>query len=84
MERCKEEYIGEEGYLVKEQINIYRQHIGTPQYQQLAAEEHLRTCRVGTFHMFPFFNILQEKKSLKKSCEDYFTEKSKPLLNKNT
>ena len=39
MERCKEEYIGEEGYLVKEQINIYRQHIGTPQYQQLAAEE---------------------------------------------
>ena len=35
---CKEEYIGETGCLVKERINIYRQHIRHPQYQQLAAE----------------------------------------------
>ena len=41
---CKEDYIGETGCLVKERINIYRQHIRQPQYQQLAVEEHLRTC----------------------------------------
>ena len=29
---CKENYIGETGCLVKEQINIYRQHIRQPQY----------------------------------------------------
>ena len=30
---CKEEYIGETGFLVKERINIYRQHIRQWQYQ---------------------------------------------------
>ena len=34
--------------------------------------------------MFPFFKILQENKLLRKSYEDYFIEKFKPLLNKNT
>ena len=69
---CKEEYIGETGCLVKERINIYRQHIRQPQYQQLAVEEHLRTCGYGKFHSFPFFEIIQENKSLRKSYEDYF------------
>ena len=81
---CKEEYIGETGCLVKERVNIYRQHIRQPQYQQLAVEEHLRTCGDGKFHMFPFFKILQENKSLRKSYEDYFIDKYKPLLNKKT
>ena len=52
------------------------------QYQQLAVEEYLRTCGDGKFHMFPFFKIIQENKSLRKSYEDYFTDKFKPLLNK--
>ena len=51
---CKEEYIGEAGCLVKEWINIYRQHIRQPQYQQLTVEEHLGTCGEGKFHMFAF------------------------------
>ena len=34
--------------------------------------------------MLPFFKILQEKKSLRRFCEDYFIEKFKTLLNKNT
>ena len=55
----KEEYIRETGCLVKEQINIYRQHRRQPQYQQLAAEEHLRTCEDGKFHMFPLFKIIE-------------------------
>ena len=63
----KEEYIVETGCLGKEQINIYRKHIRQPQYQQLAVEKHLRTRRDGKFHMFPFFKILQENKSLRKS-----------------
>ena len=81
---CKEEYIAEMGCLMKERINIDRQHIRQPQYQQLAVEEHLRTCGDGKFHMFPFFKILQETKSLRKSYEDYFIDKFKPLLNKKT
>ena len=80
----KEEYIRETGCLVKERINIYRQHRRQPQYQQLAAEEHLRTCEDGKFHMFPFFKIIEENKSLRKSYEDCFIDKFKPLLNKKT
>ena len=57
---CKEEYTGETACLVKERINIYRQHIWQPHYQQLAVEEHLRACGDGKFHMFPFFKIAQE------------------------
>ena len=64
---CKEEYIGETGCLEKRRINIYRQHIIQLQYQQLAVEEHLRTCGGRKFHMFPFLKILQENKSLRKS-----------------
>ena len=47
------EYIGETSCLVKEQINIHRQHRRQPSYQQLAVEEHLPTCGDGRFHMFP-------------------------------
>ena len=54
---CKEKYIGETDCLVKEQINIYRQHIRQLQYQQMAVEEHLRTCGDGKIHMLPFFRI---------------------------
>ena len=72
---CKEKYIEETGGLVKEQINIYSQHIRQPQFQQLAVEEHLRTCGDRKFHMFPFFKIIQENKSLRKSYEDYFIDK---------
>ena len=81
---CKETFIGETGCLVKERINIYRQHIRQPQYEQLAVEEHLRTCREGKFHMFLFFKIIQENKSLRKSYENYFIAKFKPLLNRKT
>ena len=81
---CKEKYVGEMNCLMKERINIYRQHIRQPQYQQLAVKEHLRTCGDGKFHMFSFFKIIQENKSLRKSSEDYFIDKFKPLLNKKT
>ena len=65
------------GCLVKEQINIYRQHIRQLQYQQLAVEEHLHTCGDKEFHMFPFFKTVQENKSIGKSYEDYFIDKFK-------
>ena len=78
---AKEEYIGETSCLVKEQINIDRQHIRQPQYQQLLVEEHLRTVQTESL-MFFCFKILQENKSLKKFDEDYFIDKLKLLLNK--
>ena len=83
-EGWKEEYIGETGCVVKAWINVCRQHIRQPQYQQLAVEEHLRACEDGKFYMFLFFKIIQENKSLRKSYEDYFIDKFKPLLNKKT
>ena len=49
---CKEEYIGETGCLVKEQINIYRQRIRQSQYQQLAVEKHLRICGDKVSYVF--------------------------------
>ena len=52
----KQEYIGETGYLVKERINIYRQHIRQLQYQQLAVEEYLRTCGEGIIQYSILFN----------------------------
>ena len=52
---------------VNERLNFYRQQIRQLQYQQLAVEEHLRTCGDGKFHMFPFFKNLQENKPLRKS-----------------
>ena len=81
---CKEEYKRETGCLVKERINIYRQNIRQPQYQQLAVEEHLHTCGETESFMFPFFKILQENKSLRNSYEDSLIDKFKPLLNKKT
>ena len=83
-ERCKEEYIGETGCLVKERTNIYRQHIRQPQYQQLAVQKYLRTCGDGKFHIFLFFKIIQENKYLRKSYENDYIDKFKPLLNKKT
>ena len=65
-------------------MSIYRQHIRQSQYQQLAVEEHLHIYGDGKFHMFPFFKIIQENKSLRKSYEGYFIDKFKRLLNKKT
>ena len=81
---CKEEYKKEAGCLVKERMNIFRQHIRQSPYQRLAVEKHLRIYGDGKLHMIPFFKIIQENKSLKKSYEDYFIDKFKPLLNKKT
>ena len=46
-QECKEDHTGETAYLVK--ININRQHIRPPQYQQLAVEDHVRTCEDRKF-----------------------------------
>ena len=54
------------------------QHVRQLQYQQLADEEHLRPCGDGKFYMFPFFTILQENKSVRRSYQDYFVDKFKP------
>ena len=82
---CKEEYSGKKCCLVKGRINIYRQHIRQPQYQQQTiVEEHLHICQDGKFQMVPFFKILQANKSLRKSYEDHFMDKFQDLLNKKT
>ena len=72
------------GCLVKERINIYRQHARQPQYQQLAVEEPLLVSGYRKVHTFPFFKILQENKLFRKSYEVYFKDEFKSLLNKRT
>ena len=69
------EFIWETSSLGKERIKIYRQHIRQLQYQQLAVEEHFCTSGDGKFHMFTFFKILQENKSLRQCCEYYFIDR---------
>ena len=60
--------------LTKEQINILRENIRQLQYQQLLIAEYLLICGDGKSHIFPFFKILQENKSLRKSYEDFLFE----------
>ena len=67
-------------WLSSERVNEYLQS----QYQKQAVEEHLHTCGDGKFYMFPFFKIIQENKSLRKSYGDYFIDRFKRLLNKKT
>ena len=81
---CKEEYIGETGCLVKERISVYRRLIRQPQHQQIKVEEHLRLCSSGEIQMFPFLQIKQENKLLRKACDDYFLDCFKPLLNQKS
>ena len=78
---AKKSILRETGCLVKERISVYRQHIRQPQYQQIKVEEHLRFCSSGEFQMFPFLQIKQENKLLRKAYEDYFIDRFKPLLN---
>ena len=73
-QRYKEEYIKYVECLVKKQTNIDRQHIIQSQYHQSTIEEHLRTSGDGKFHMFPFFKIVSENNSLRKSYEDYLID----------
>ena len=72
---CKKQYTGKMGRLVKQRTNIYRKNLIQPQHQQLTVEEHLLSCGDGKFHMFPFFKMLQENESLRKSYWDYFIDK---------
>ena len=55
-----EEYIGETGCLKKERLNIYRQHIRQRQYQQLAAEEQIRTFGDEKFYVSFFQDFSRE------------------------
>ena len=55
---CKEEHTGETGCLVKESININRQHPTQPQYEQLAVEgiEKSGTCICDILEITNFTN----------------------------
>ena len=77
-EECRIEYIGEKGCLVKERINIYRQHIRRSQLKKVYV-------LVETESFICFLSMInQENKSIRKSYEDDLMDKFKPWLNKNT
>ena len=59
---------------------LHRQHTRQPQYHCIKVEEHLCLCSSGEFQMFPFLQIRQENKLLRKSYEDYTIGCFKPLL----
>ena len=79
---CKEEYIRQTQTMLKERLNIYRQHIQQPELPQIDIECHIRTCGGGNFKIMPFFAIRKDKKILREPYETYFIEKFKPALNK--
>ena len=62
---CKEEYIGQTQTMLKERLNIYRQHIRQPQLQQIDVEGHIRTCGGGNFKIMQFFEIREDNKILR-------------------
>ena len=56
----QEESLGKDGCLLKEQLNIYREHKRQPRYQQLTVIEHLLTFGDEKFHLFPFLRFLKK------------------------
>ena len=57
---CLEECIGETGVektRLRDGIRVHRQHIKQPEHQQLTAKEHIRVCGIGSFKIFPFFQM---------------------------
>ena len=79
---CKEKCIGQTQTMLKESLNIYRQHIRQPELQQIDLEGHIRTCGGGNFKIMPFFEIREDSKISRESYETYFIAKFKPALNK--
>ena len=67
--------------MLKERLNIYRQHIRQPELQMIKAEEHLRICGKGKFEIMPFFALRQNNKLLRESYEKHFIEQFLPFLN---
>ena len=56
----QEESLGKDGCLLKEQLNIYREHKRQPRYQQLTVIEHLHTFGDEKFHLFPFLRFFKK------------------------
>ena len=79
---CKDEYFGETSCLVKERINVYRQHVSQPKYPEIQEKEHFRLCSDREFQGLPFLQMNQENKLLRKTCENYFIDYFKPLYTK--
>ena len=81
----KEEYIGETGLNkteLRDRVEVYRQHIRQPQYQQLKIEGHLQTCPGGNFKLFLFLQMRTDSKFLRKSFEKRFQKLFKRKLNR--
>ena len=72
----KKQYIG---FLVKKRINVYSQLIWQSQYQQITVDEHVCFCSNEEFQMFPFTQIKQENKLLRKMYEYHYIDHFKPL-----
>ena len=62
---CKEEYIGQTDCLVKERIKICRQH--TAAVSTIGSRRTFPYLWILKICMLPFFKIVQENKSLRKS-----------------
>ena len=78
---CKEEKIGQTQTMLKERLNICRQHIRKPEIQQIDVESHIRICSGGNFKVLAFLTIREDSKILIELYETYFIEKLKPELN---
>ena len=57
---ARERRIYKRNGLSSEKVNIYKQHIRQPQYQQLALEERLRNFGDEKFHVYFFQDSLRK------------------------
>ena len=64
---CREKYTSEAGCLKKNRINIHGQNTRQPQYKQINVDEPLFLCSIGEFQIFPFLQIKEENKLLRKA-----------------
>ena len=84
-DKCRKKYIGEteeEKTKFRDRVDVYRQHIWHPQYQQLKVKGHLRVSGNGEFQIFPLLQIRSQDTNLRRSYEARFQQKFKTKLNK--
>ena len=78
---CNKEYIGQTGRSLRERVVLYRQHIRSPEYQQMYVEKHLRECGNSKFTIFPFFKLKSTDRINRENHEMKFIRLFKPSLN---
>jgi hypothetical protein len=78
---CGENYIGQTGTKLTDQVCVHKQQIRDPMLRNTPCSGHFDSCGNGHFHIFPFFKIKEENEQSRKAKENYFINLFKTKLN---